>query len=434
MTPEAAFDGGRPGASEPGALAFVTDADSEHALREGLAGYPDAQVWPGGLRAAVAALGRGAGSRLLFVDLDGIPYPAGAIHELAAVCEVGTAVVALGSEGSARFSREVLLAGVSDYLVKPLGAGAVREAAIRAAGAEGDAAASGFTVGFAGSGGSGTTTLAAALALVAAARGRYVSVLDLSRPWSTLSFSLDIEPAAGLEQLFETAERTDLDPEAVDAVRAQRSDRIAVYAYRFSPSPPPPAPVSAVLRLLAELKRRSHPRAGGRARPFRDPLRAARPCRPKGAGGGADPEGGGACRAPARSLRGRSAARSGAQPHPHLQERRERTGAPGGGGEGPGGGRGALRADPARALRPGLAEGTSARFPGETPRRTRGPAPGAPGPRADREAPRRGGPRPGLPIAAGSGPGGGRGAATPIGAGRPWWPRPRSRAARPRPT
>ena len=55
--------------AEPGVLAFATDPESEQALREGLAGYRDAQVWPGGLRAALSALGSGAGTRLLFVDL-----------------------------------------------------------------------------------------------------------------------------------------------------------------------------------------------------------------------------------------------------------------------------------------------------------------------------------------------------------------------------
>ena len=244
--------------AEPSVLAFAADPESEHALREGLAGYPDAQVWPGGMRAAVAALSRGAGSRLLFVDLDEIAYPAGAIHELATVCEVGTEVVAFGSDGSARFSREVLLAGVSDYLVKPMSAGAVRDTARRAGLMEEETGAGGCVAAFTGGGGSGTTTLVAAVALVAAQRGRYVSVLDVSRPFSPLAFLLDVEPAAGLEQLFETASRTGLDPEVVDAVQARGSDRIAVFAYRFGPTPSPPPPAAALRSLLGELRRRSH--------------------------------------------------------------------------------------------------------------------------------------------------------------------------------
>ena len=105
------------------ALAFAADPDTEAALRDGLMGYEgsspgygDPQVWQGGLRAAIGALNEGHSAPLIFVDIDRIAYPAGAIHELAAVCEVGTVVIALGSDNTARPGRELLLAGVSDYL------------------------------------------------------------------------------------------------------------------------------------------------------------------------------------------------------------------------------------------------------------------------------------------------------------------------------
>ena len=240
------------------ALAFATDVRSERALRAGLAECQDAQVWPGDLRAAATALAGGISPRLLFVDLDQTSYPAGAIYELAAVCEVDTAVVALGSDGTARFSREILLAGVSDYLVKPITAAAVREAAVRAAGTAPRSSGEGWLVGFAGTGGSGATTLAAAVALLAAERGRYVSVLDLNRTFPALSFLLDVEPAGGLVDLLSTVARASLHPEMVESMRASRSDRIAVYGYPWSAVPPPLAPVWAVCELFVELQRRSH--------------------------------------------------------------------------------------------------------------------------------------------------------------------------------
>ena len=227
-------------------------------LRAGLDGCRDAQVWPGSLRTAVEALGHGHAPRLLFVDLDGTAYPAGAIHELAAVCDVGTAVIALGSDGTARSSREILLAGVSDYLVKPVTATAVREAAAGVAGSAANGDLEGWLVGFAGTGGSGATTLAAVTALVAAERGRYVSVLDLNRTFSSLSFLLDVEPAGGLVDLLSTVARASLNPEMVDGMRTNRSDRIAVYGYPWGLEPPPLAPVWAVCELLVELQRRSH--------------------------------------------------------------------------------------------------------------------------------------------------------------------------------
>ena len=247
--------------AQTAAFAFATDPDTEAALREGLSDHPDPQVWPGDLRTAMAVLAL-AGERpprLIFVDLDGTLYPAGAIHELAAVCEVGTVVIALGQDGTARFSREVLLAGVSDYLIKPITAAGVREAVARTAATAAATPAGGNVAGFIGAGGSGTTTLAAAAALLAAERGRYVSILDLSRTFPALPFLLDVEPAPGLDQLLDAADGAAPDPEMVDGVRAERSSRIAVYAYRWSPDlPPPRPPVTAVGWLLAELRRRSH--------------------------------------------------------------------------------------------------------------------------------------------------------------------------------
>ena len=248
----------RAGLAETDALAFTTDAQSERALAEGLAGCRDAEVWPGGLQAAAAALGQGRRAGLVVVDVDGSPYPAGALHDLASVCEAGTAVIALGSAGTARLAREILLAGVSDYLVKPITAEAVAAAAARALGAFEGEAPGGRLVAFAGTGGSGTTTLAAATALVASMRGHYVSVLDLDRTAFAASLMLDVEPATGLVELLSTVARASLNPDMVERMRAVRSERIGVYGYTWSGAAAPPAPAWAVCELLVELQRRSH--------------------------------------------------------------------------------------------------------------------------------------------------------------------------------
>ena len=246
------------------ALAFATDAETEMALRDGLFGFEgsspgcgEAQVWQGDIRAAIGAIAGGQSAELIFVDIDGISYPAGAIYELAAVCELGTVVIAVGSDGSARPGRELLLAGVSDYLAKPLTADAVRKAAEGALAVDADDGPSGCAAGFVGAGGCGTTTLAAAVAIHAAARGCYVSVLDLGRSVAAAAFSLGVEPAAGLDQLLETAEREEPESEMVDGVRVRRTERIEVYAHRWSPTQPPAPPAEALDHLIAALKHRS---------------------------------------------------------------------------------------------------------------------------------------------------------------------------------
>lgn len=246
------------------ALAFAMDQDTEAALRVGLRDYEapsprqeDPQVWPGGLRAAITALADGYSTRLILVDLDGISYPAGALHDLSAVCEVGTVVIAIGSNATAQASRSILLAGVSDYLVKPISAATVREAVARATAPAVEAPRGGHVVGFAGAGGSGTTTLAAATALHAAAHGRYVSVLDLNRTVSPMALMLDVEPAAGLDELLDLTDGSAPDPDLVHGVCAERPDRIGVYAYRSGVSPPALPRKESVDWLLARLRERS---------------------------------------------------------------------------------------------------------------------------------------------------------------------------------
>ena len=109
------------------ALAFATDAASEAALAAGLAHLSNAQAWGGGLRAGVEVLRQGETAPLVFVDLDGEAHPAGTLYELAAVCEEETAVMAFGTDATAAYCRAVLLAGVAEYLVKPLDPAEVRE-------------------------------------------------------------------------------------------------------------------------------------------------------------------------------------------------------------------------------------------------------------------------------------------------------------------
>ena len=84
-------------------LAFAADTETERVLKGALAGR-GAQVRRGDMTAAIKTLSSAASPRLLLVDLDGTEFPVGRIHELAAVCEFGTAVVAVSSNDTARFT------------------------------------------------------------------------------------------------------------------------------------------------------------------------------------------------------------------------------------------------------------------------------------------------------------------------------------------
>ena len=240
--------------------AFAADADTEKVLKEALTGR-GAQVQRGDMAVAIKTLAASTSPRLIFVDLDGSEFPTGRIHELASVCEFGTLVVAISSNDTARFTRELLACGVSDYLPKPVTVSDVHEA-MNTALKDDDAAArlyAGRVIAFASCGGSGATTLAALTAHAAAVAGSFVSALDLERTAGALPLMLDVEPARGLDELLDIAGTADEpNPDLIDGVRTAAAPRISLYGYRPDDSLPSQPTTKAVQWLTEQLANRSH--------------------------------------------------------------------------------------------------------------------------------------------------------------------------------
>ena len=252
------------------ARGFAADAETERALRAGLAGR-EARVQRGRLDAAIRILAGEPSSRLVFVDLDGVPEPETAARELTAVCAFGTAVIAIGSTDTALLTRALLQHGIADYLVKPISAAVVREAGAAALEDVPERMYAGRVIAFSGTAGSGTSTLIAAIARGVATGGRTAAIVDLNPASGTLSDLLDTTPAGDLPALLaaldagradsDEAPDTDLtvSTERLDSVRAPTGTAgISLIAYRpAGPLPGPPA-AGAVLALLEHLANRAH--------------------------------------------------------------------------------------------------------------------------------------------------------------------------------
>ena len=212
----------------------------------------------GDLHTVLRAVKAGTEARTLVVDLDGVDYAAGGLHALAQWCPPDAVVVAVGSDASAQRIREVMHAGVADYLVKPVAPATLEAALRRLAGEPEPAAARGVVAAVAGVSGAGATTLAAALALGAAREGRYVACVDLGRLFSPLAFLLRAELPPGLDQLLAQAHQGAASAEAVPALRARVTDRLHVLGYRFSPVLAPPPGLRGVVWLLDQLAQEAH--------------------------------------------------------------------------------------------------------------------------------------------------------------------------------
>ena len=103
-------------------LAFVTDPDSETALREGMAELvPMMQIRRNSIRQATAMLRKIPSPEVLVVDITGDDAPLAALHDLSEVVEPNTRVLVVGDRADMNFYRSLTRdLGVAEYLYKPL--------------------------------------------------------------------------------------------------------------------------------------------------------------------------------------------------------------------------------------------------------------------------------------------------------------------------
>ena len=246
------------------ARGFAADPRTLRALREALTGRK-AKVQRGRLSAAIRTLAVEPAARLLFVDLDGVADPELAARELATVCAAETAVIAIGSTDTAQFARTLFQCGIADYLLKPVSALQIREACAAVFADPAERAYAGRVVAFAGSAGSGISTLVAAIARAIAADGRTASVVDLDPVAARLPGLLGIPPADGLPALLESlggSASADTEPviapNQIDHVCATADNGLTLVAFTPLAAPPPAPSSAAVFRLLAHLANRTH--------------------------------------------------------------------------------------------------------------------------------------------------------------------------------
>ncbi|MDE0058720.1 MAG: hypothetical protein OXI22_00735 [Defluviicoccus sp.] len=253
-----------PAAKRPYARGFAVDAETERALRAGFPGR-EVKIQRGSLSSALRILATEPPSRLVFVDLDGVSDPHGAAVQLSEICAFQTALVAIGSTDTAEFSRALLRHGVSDYLVKPISPAAVREAGKAATEEPPEVDYAGRVVTFAGSAGSGTSTVVSAVAHGIAAGGRSASVVDLDPVSGKIPALLATEPKGSLSVLLDSlaplsSDGADppVDLEKLDAVTTPVAPGVSLIGYPLAGTLPRRPSLPALYALLKHLANRAH--------------------------------------------------------------------------------------------------------------------------------------------------------------------------------
>lgn len=207
-----------PGDASEEIAAFVCDDGAKEAVSaafndQGIVG----SVSPGGIAAATEYLKNAASPRLMIVDLSESSNPMEDIDSLAEVCDPGTSVISIGSANDVSLFRDLLAAGVADYLIKPVSSDAITSAINNAshhnrhADAAPDLHKPGRLIAFIGArGGVGCSSVAMNCAsIVAQEQGRRVVLVDLDLQFGTTALALDVEAGRGLREALENPARID---------------------------------------------------------------------------------------------------------------------------------------------------------------------------------------------------------------------------------
>ncbi|TNE34584.1 MAG: pilus assembly protein CpaE [Alphaproteobacteria bacterium] len=215
----APWKSGMPGNRDPFA-AYICDDAALDVLRPVVIelGWQPEKCNKGGLRNAIQSLSVSASPSILLVDLSESGDPLNDINALAEVCEPGTVVIAIGQVNDVRLYRDLLASGIHDYLLKPLSAGALRDAVAAAQtvfssprNADGEAAKRHISTAIVGTrGGVGASTLATSLSwLFSTDHKSPTALLDLDVHFGTGALALDLEPGRGLTDAIDNPSRID---------------------------------------------------------------------------------------------------------------------------------------------------------------------------------------------------------------------------------
>jgi pilus assembly protein CpaE len=199
--------------------AFLADEASEQVVRQSVQemALPNSSVHRGNMAKVIAYLQSVRSPNALMVDVSGSELPVTEIHKLAEVCEPGVSVVVIGDRNDVGLYRNLIRAGVGDYIVKPLTKSLVQN--ILTQQLEGNVIAAGglasqklgSVVGVVGSrGGVGTTTIATNLAwFLANNETRRVALLDLDIHYGDCALMLNLKIVGGLREVLENPSRID---------------------------------------------------------------------------------------------------------------------------------------------------------------------------------------------------------------------------------
>jgi len=220
-------------------VAFVSD-NQTHGVVESVARqfFDSPVVREGDTHQALEYLADFPTPKVLIVDIGETSAPLTAMLSLTAAFTEDTRLIGIGTINDINLYREMVGAGITDYLIKPVTEKALAAALTRAeeptqkaAAPEDQSATSKLNrIAIVGArGGVGASTIAVSLAwLMSEDRKQKTALVDLDLEFGTVALSLDLEPTRGLREALESPGR--IDSLFVESATAKLTERLSIMA------------------------------------------------------------------------------------------------------------------------------------------------------------------------------------------------------------
>lgn len=245
--------------------AYVCDEASQRAIQHYIAdlSLPNCSVHLGGINAAIARCEREASPQALLVDLTDAEPAATKVNQLAEFCDPGVSVLAIGDRNDVSLFRDLMRAGVRDYVVKPLPRALLQEALNDLLGISAPVERVltqrlGRVVTVVGTrGGVGATTIATNLAWgLANHKHRRVALLDLDLTSHACGLMLGVTTDNALREALERPQR--IDTLFLDRAMVPCDQRLYLLAGKEDPDDPIKIDPDALPHLINLLRKTFH--------------------------------------------------------------------------------------------------------------------------------------------------------------------------------
>jgi pilus assembly protein CpaE len=242
-------------------MGFAADDETRVALEQFARDLylPEEDVIDGDTDTAVDVLSDVSTPECIFVDLGLSLSPLVELDKLAGVCDPGTQVIAMGTVNDISVFRDMLDAGVADYLLKPVTPDRLKQAYEKAiapthqTGESGAKALADVIVVVGTRGGVGTSMISTNMAWILAHENKKkVGLVDLDPYFGNTAALLNLEPGRGLSEALDAPDR--IDNIFVDRTMIKEHDNLLILGAEEAMQNEVPMDAASIETLIEKLR------------------------------------------------------------------------------------------------------------------------------------------------------------------------------------